>query len=428
MSKDVTKIKEKDKTKNLTHNKFARTRWRIFKNINRVYWVIAIFVIVALGFMTYQLKSKYENTLHWQKNDPAMTMANQSLDLLYDKDPESKASKIKFDKLRSTLLASDGQLTPLATRSEVKKLKRLLDKINLKTSEKDYKKLYAEVALKYSLNLQYEDLFSDSNQTLINKDVTPATISRLNETTFNDLQELFLANNSDKFVSTYLANLNNLLSDSDSFNNLIDTFNGAVSTDNKVLTLKDGYHSDLSTAYDTAKKQLKFNWSYTLYMNNIVSMLKPVVTKTINAYDAFNSYQLDMKKKDEAYESWKATQDDFFAQVNAIHTQAIAEKRAREEAERIAKALEAAKLPAKDIIDKYMNLTQTQRDDFKKQVDNAGTIETLNKVVDSAKKADDKAKADSDKADADKAKADADAEKAKADADAKNKENNVDKN
>lgn len=98
MSKEKkTLTAEELQVKKIKKNKFAKRRWQVFRQVNRLYWFVAIVALVGIGVMGSSVYGKYKDTLNWKKNSSKVTMASQSLDLLYDKDPKSKESKISFD-------------------------------------------------------------------------------------------------------------------------------------------------------------------------------------------------------------------------------------------------------------------------------------------------------------------------------------------
>lgn len=370
----------------------ASKRRNIFTKINRTYWLIAFVIIGALCFMTYSIYDKYMDTLNWEKMDPSITMASQSLDLLYDKNPESKKNKIEFNKLIEKMMTSDGELTAEANKSNLKELKSYLKHIDTKSSEKDYEKMYAEVALKYSLQTQYNDLFEDEEQTILKKNVTPLTLAKLNESSFNDLTTLFIKNHNDKFVKNFLAKEKNLVSDVETFNKLIEEFDTAVEIKDKTITLKSGYRNNIQEIFKSTLQKLHLDWKSTDYMSNIVTMLNPVTEKMMSDYLSYSEYETDMANKEQVYYSWKLTKDEFFATVEAIHQQAIAEKRAREEAERIARELAAAKKTAKEYIGKLPTISSSVRNEFLSAIDNAQYIENVNAIVNQAQNAEAQAK------------------------------------
>lgn len=351
------------------------------KGVNRIFWIAVLVVISLLGFMTFQIYQKYMETLDWEKMDPSVTLASQSLDLLYDKDPESKKSKVEFNKLRDRLLTQDGQLTDEANKSNVNELKRLLGKINNKSSEVDYDKEYAEVALKYSLDVQYNDLFKDKAHSQFKSHVTPLTLAKLNDSTFKDLETLFNMNHNDKFVQDYVEKENKLVDDANVFNELVGVFNEAVIVDKKTISLKEGYKENLGRKFDSTFKNLRYDWSSTEYMSRIVNLLGPLNEEVIKDYDKYQAYLTDMANKDVAYEQWQITQNEWFQAVEAIHNQAIAEKRAREEAARIKKELEEAIKVAIEDISKLKNISDTERKDYLAQIANASTANEVRGVV-----------------------------------------------
>lgn len=392
----------------------ASKRRKVFSSINKVYWLLALLIVSALGFMTYSIYNKYMDTLNWEKMDPSVTMASQSLDLLYDKDPDSKKNKIEFNKLIEKMMTSDGELTAETNKSNLKQLKRYLDKIDTKSSEKDYEKLYAEVALKFSLQTQYNDLFEDEEQTILKRDVTPATLAKLNENSFNDLTTLFIKNHDDKFVKNFLAKENNLISDVDTFNALIEAFDEGVIIENKTVTLREGYRKNIQDIFNSTLNTLKFNWKSTSYMEGIVTMLKPVTNKMLSDYSKYSEYETDMANKEQAYYAWQLTKDDFFATVEAIHQQAIAEKRAKEEAERIARELSAAKSTAKEYVSKLPTISSSVKSSYLSAIDNAQYLDEVNSIVSQAQESESKAKQDIiDKENEEKAKEEADKQKEK---------------
>lgn len=396
-----------NKEKKLSRSKITRVK-RVGRGFNKIYWLIATVIISLLLFMAGSIIHQYKKTLDWEKNDSKVTMASQSLDLLYDKDPESKKAKMEFKKLRDSLLNKDGTLTANADKSSIKKMKSLLDKINIENSDDDYKKMYAEVALKFSLERQYDDLFKDKDTKKLAKGVTPKTIAELNEKSFNDLSALFVQNPNDKFVSDFLKKEQSLMDDVVTFNSLVEVFNNTVVVNGKDVTLKDGYNGNLQNEFDAVRSKLSYNWASTEYMENLVTMLKPINEQVNAKYSKYAKYQDDMAAKDAAYYSWKLTQEDFFATVKAIHDQAIAEKRAREEAARIKKQLEDAKVQAKKYIDELPEISADSKNNYKVMVDGAETMAELNRVIDKANSASNEIK---DKRAADEAKRKAETER-----------------
>lgn len=298
---------------------------------NRIYWTSIFLGVVASASIGGIIFNNYEKTLHWDNKVSGITMAKQSLDLLYDSNPTSKANKIKFAKLRATMLNKDGSLTKDATKNNVNLLKSYLSRINTANSTTNYKKQYGEIALKYSIQAQFDSLFTDSSHTTLKQSVTPQVISNLNNSTFDDLSKLFVINPNDKFVKNTIDEENKLGSDILTFNKLVTLFTSNTVITKKYITLKPGYHENLTDKYNTLKSKLKYNWNLTKYMDNLVTILLPVVNKTIKRYDKYNAYTLDIRNKKEAYAEWKEQQDDFFASLKTIHQNAVTEKHRQEE-------------------------------------------------------------------------------------------------
>lgn len=373
-------------------------RYKFFKALNKVYWVLIIGVILGLGFISFEIYNKYMKLLVWDKNDPGITLASQSLDLLYDDDPISKESKIEFMKLHKSMLTRDGDLTKSASRQNVREMETLLSKINTKSSEVDYEKLYAEVALKYSIQQQYNDLFEDEERSIIKSSVTPKEIAELNNKTFNDLSAIYIKNHEDGFVIRFIEEENDLSKDVDTFNELVSMFNDGVVIKENTLTLKDGYDEDLSLAFNQIESKLVYNWTSTEYMNRIIDLLEPITEAVAKDYAKYHEYETDIANRELAYENWKLTQQEWFDTVNAIREQALAEKRAKEEAERLRKELEAARPVAIATIKGLDELTSSQINEYINQINSAQTMKELDDVVSNAIDQNNKVKSDRDEA------------------------------
>lgn len=374
---------KKKKEKKELRAKSAK-RWKIFRGVNRLFWFVVVGVILVLGGMTYKIWDKYNDTLDWEKNDSSIQMASQSLDMLYDKDPKSKKSKLEFADLRKTMIDDDGQLTDEATKSNINKLKKYLKDINTDSSEVDYKKEYAEIALKYSLNQQYDDLFEDDSKTILKESVTPLSLSELNDQIFDDLKTLYKMNKDDKFVEAYINKEKRLVKDVTSFNSLVTLFNEAVIIDKNTLTLKEGYTDNLKESFDTIYSNLSYDWTSTSFMTTVVSMLKPINDEVIKDHEAYQAYITDIGNKEVAYSEWEQTKTDFFAAVQAIHEQAVAEKRAREAEEQ--RLNELAQL-VKDKIEelkKFTNLPEVEYDKYIQRLEAAETKEEVYEIFSQA--------------------------------------------
>lgn len=374
---------KKKKVKEELRSKSVK-RWKIFRGVNRLFWFVVVGVILVLGGMTYKIWDKYNDTLDWEKNDSSIQMASQSLDMLYDKDPKSKERKLEFTNLRKTMIDNDGQLTDEATKSNINKLKNYLKDINTDSSEIDYKKEYAEIALKYSLNQQYDDLFKDDSKTILKESVTPLSLSELNDQIFDDLKTLYKMNKDDKFVEAYINKEKRLIKDVTSFNSLVTLFNEAVIIDKNTLTLKEGYTDNLKESFDTIYSNLSYDWTSTSFMTTVVSMLKPINDEVIKDHEAYQAYITDMGNKEVAYSEWEQTKTDFFAAVQAIHEQAVAEKRAREAEEQ--RLNELAQL-VKDKIEelkKFTNLPEVEYDKYIQRLEEAETKEAVYEIFSQA--------------------------------------------
>lgn len=366
-------------------SRFKSGKWkRIRTAINRFYWLISISTVVVILLISLSIALKYKNSVTWTKDDNSTPLASQTLDMLYDDDSTSKKAKQDFLSLSKQMLNDDGTITSLATKSNVTKLKKLLSQINVISNEINYQNIYAEITLKYALTRQYNDLFIDGSTTELKSSVSPATIAELNNSTYADINTLFMRNHDDKFVSDWLTAMNAFEPDIKTFNSLIQLFSQAVIIDGNTLTLQDGYHDDLAIQFTSTKSNLQYNWNSTEYMTRIVSLLNPVLEKVQSDYSAYANYEADMAEKELAYANWQQTQADFFAEVESIKQKALAEKAAKEEAARLAAELAEAKPLAKEKINNMINLTEEQKSAFVSAIDNATLISQVNNIVNNA--------------------------------------------
>lgn len=381
MEKTKSPKKQKNRTKQLRNR-------NIRKGINRTYWLIVVGVIASISIMAFQVWSKYMDTLDWEKQDPSVTMASQSLDLLYDKDPLSRKSKIEFLALKDSMLTKNGMLTDKANKTNINELKSLLENINTKSSEVDYTKEYAEVALKYSLDIQYKELFVNQDGETFKTDVTPLTLAELNNSTFDDLNTLFKMNNDDSFVKDFISKEKRMASDVDTFNELVSMFNKSVIIKGDTLSLANGFHEDLESQFLFTKANLNFKWNSTSYMDRIVSLIAPMNDELIEDYADYAEYETDQANKKVAYDNWKTTQDEWFATVRAIREQALAEKAAREEAARVKLARDKAFKVAVEEIGLLKNISDEERNNYLTRLGNASTEEEVRSIVNDANERD----------------------------------------
>lgn len=335
--------------------------------------------------MGVQVWNKYNDTLDWEKQDPRATMATQSLDLLYDKDPLARKSKIEFGELRKSMLTKEGMLTEKANKTNISELKRLLGEINTKSSEVDYEKEYAEVALKYSLDIQYKELFENHDGVTFKDHVTPLTLAELNNSTFDDLNTLFKMNNNDQFVKDFILKERKMSHDVETFNEITSLFDQAVVIKDKSLTLKEGYTDNLEDQFLIAKSNLNYKWSSTDYMVRIVGLIAPMNQELIKDYASYKSYQTDLANKELAYSNWELTKNEWYATVEAIREQALAEKAAREEAARVKVLRDEELVIAIEEIDLLTNISDEERTNYLNRLSNTVTPDDVHAIVNEAK-------------------------------------------
>lgn len=309
-------------------------------SINKLYWSTVIALLAGGTSIGIGIIHQYKSSLKWKESpDANVALANQSIDMLYDKDPVSRANKIKFVKLYHKMIEKNGDLnTDKATPEAIQTYKYYYSHFNNKGSQVNYNKMYAEVLLKYSIQEQFDNLFTDDSHTNLEQNVTPMTIAKLNDSTFSDLTTLFVQNPNDEFVNRTIKLEKKLNGDIQKLNTIANDFNNAFSFNKNDVTLKHGYHGNISTSYEKNLKSLSYNWDSTKYMSSIVSMMTPIINWTKSQYSTYIEYKKDVHDKVAAYASWQAQKEAFFQKVADVHKAAVQEKHYQEQLERERKA------------------------------------------------------------------------------------------
>lgn len=323
--------------------------FRAYKKLtaNKIYWSLILVLIIAGISIGGGLLQQYTSSSKWKEApDSKVALANQSIDMLYDKNETSRANKIKFLNLYNKIISNKGNLnTKFATPENIKKIKHYYKHFNSKGSTTNYNKMYAEVLLKYSIQEQFDNLFTDDNHSTLEGTVTPTTIVDLNNSTFNDLTTLFVQNPNDAFVEHIIKLETKLNKDIKVLNKVTSDFNNAYVFNSNTVSLRKGYTKDITSIYRTEMSSLTYDWDSTEYMQSIVTMMKPIVTWTQNQYDKYSTYIADMQNKKNAYSQWTNEKQAFFEKVTATHKAAVEAKHyqeqlARERAEAAKKAKE----------------------------------------------------------------------------------------
>ena len=312
----------------------------------KLYWVLILVIVMFLGLLSMNIVHQYSSSLHWKESpDSKVAMANQSIDMLYDKSATSRANKIKFTSLYNKIIEKNGGLSKkYATPENISRIKYYYNNFDDKGSQTNYKKQYAEILLKYSIQEQFDNLFTDDNHSTLESNVTPKTIIKLNNNTFSDLTSLFVQNPNDAFVKDTIALETKLNQDIITLDKVATSFNSAYVFKGHSVTLRKGYTKDITTIYRSEISELKYDWDSTNYMQGIVTMMKPIVDWTIKQYNLYSDYTNDMLAKSKAYSSWNADKQQFLDKVKSTHQAAVDAKHYQEEVAREqAKAAKEAK-------------------------------------------------------------------------------------
>lgn len=366
------------KRKEITSRSKGATRTKIFRVINKIYLSIIIIASVILIVIGVRLIDKYNETLTWKRLDPSITMANQSLDTLYDDNEISKENKIKFKKLYDSMITEDGLLTENATKSNIKTLEQYLNKIDLESSNINYKQLYGEIVLKYSLEKKYNNLFSSIENSELKKEVTPLTLVKLNNETFDDLKLLYSYNPNDKFVQRYIENENKINNDVEIFNELVNSFKDTIVMNGDKISYKEGYHDFYLNQFDEILNKLSYKWESTDYMKKIVILLTPINEQVIKEYNAYFEYENDQDEKNQAYQQWGWERQAFFNEVETIRQQALYEKEQRMIEEQRLQQLQKRKTEVIKLINEFQYLEKTERSKYISQIEAAYNIDSVN--------------------------------------------------
>ena len=328
---------------------------RAYKKLtpSNVYWSVVLVFIAMIISLGVGILNQYTSSIKWKvSSNEKIAMANQSIDMLYDNSETSRENKIKFAALYSKMITKNGDLTSEATPGNVKKLHNYYTHLNSKGSDFNYKKRDAEVRLKYAILEQFDNLFTYDTHSVLYRKVTPTTIVNLNNSTFDDLTTLFVQNPHDAFVARIIKQEKKLNKDIIVLDNVAQKFNDAYkfNIDDTEVTLKPGYHDNITAIYRQGMSALNYDWKSTKYMQQINNMMKPIIAWTIRKYEIYQNYLDDMKDKNSSYAAWKEQQQEFFANVKSTHAAAVAAKHQAEELAREQKvAAEAeAKRKAKE--------------------------------------------------------------------------------
>lgn len=300
-------------------------------SLNKIYWTLSIIIIIVVSVITSKIVYQYINTSKWSTAPSKITLADESIDMLYDKSETSRKNKVLFMDLYNQLISKNGDLTKKANSYNIHKLKTYYNNFNSNNSSTNYKKMYAEVLLKYSILEQFDNLFTDSTYTTLDTEVTPQSILNLNNSTFSDLTTLFVQNPDDAFVKRIINTETRLNKDIITLDDLTDNFNQAYSINKRYITLNPGYHKNITVIYKSKLSNLILNWNSTNYMTKLNDMMAPVVKWTMKRYSAYNNYLDDMQRKEIEYYNWNSEKQEFLAKVQATHQAAVEAKHQQEE-------------------------------------------------------------------------------------------------
>lgn len=300
-------------------------------SLNKIYWTLSIIIIIVVSAITGKIVYQYINTSKWSTAPSKITLADESIDMLYDKSETSRKNKVLFMDLYNQLISKNGDLTEKANSYNIHKLKTYYNNFNSNNSSTNYKKMYSEVLLKYSILEQFDNLFTDNTHTTLDTEVTPQSILDLNNSTFSYLTTLFVQNPDDAFVKRIINTETRLNKDIITLDDLTDNFNQAYSINKKYITLNPGYHKNITVIYQSKLSNLILNWNSTNYMTKLNDMMAPVVKWTMKRYLAYNNYLDDMQRKKVEYYNWNSEKQEFLSKVQATHQAAVEAKHQQEE-------------------------------------------------------------------------------------------------
>lgn len=309
---------------------------------NKVYWITAgILAIGTLG-ITGTVLHQYSSSLNWaDANNTSIPLAKQSIDMLYDKSAKSKKAKAAFLSLYHKIINNDGSLNSNnATPMAIAKIKSLYKSFNSASDPANYQRKYGEILLKYSIQEQFDNLFTDDSDTSLESNVTPTQVAKLNNSTYSDLSALYAQNPKDAFVEHIIELEKSLNKDIQTLNDVASKFNNAYSIDRTTVTLSSGYHGDITDEFNSDMSSLKYNWESTDYIKHIVNIMNPILEWTRSQYSKHEIYIQDLQAKSAAFNNWQQEQKQFFAKVQAIHEAAV---KAKQQAEQAKKDKQAAK-------------------------------------------------------------------------------------
>lgn len=325
------------------------TRTEKYKNklkrlsANKVYWItVGVLAIGTLG-ITGSVLHHYSSSLNWTKaTNTSVPLAKQSIDMLYDKSSQSRKAKMEFVSLYHDMINSDGSLNrDEATPMNIAKVKSLYKQFNASSDPANYQRKYGELLLKYSIQEQLDNLFTDDSDTSLENNVTPTQVAKFNNSTYNDLSSLYAQNSNDAFVKHIIQVEEELNNDIQTLNDIAGSFDKAFSIGRTTVTLADGYHDNITDEFNQKMTSLRFDWQSTNYIKRVVQVMNPILKWTMNKYNQHEIYIKDLQAKSSAFANWQNEQKQFFAKVQAIHDAAV-------EAQRQAQAAKAAQKARQD--------------------------------------------------------------------------------
>lgn len=355
-------------TTRMEQNQQAQIQQKKTISKNKVYWFTAGLLALGTLGISGAVLHQYSSSLNWaDANNTSIPMAKQSIDMLYDKSAKSKKAKAAFLNLYHKIINSDGSLNNTnATPMAIAKIKSLYKSFNAASDPSNYQRKYGEILLKYSIQEQFDNLFTDDSDTSLENNVTPMQVAKLNNSTYNDLSSLYAQNPKDAFVKHIISLEKSLNNDIQILNDIASKFNNAYSIDRTTVTLTNGYHGDITDEFNSGMNNLKYNWESTKYIKHIVDIMNPILQWTRTQYSKHEIYIQDLQAKSSAFANWKQEQKDFFAKVEAIHQAALTAQKQAEQAKKDKQA-------AKDKAD-----YQSGQNDGKQDADNKTVVNNFN--------------------------------------------------
>ena len=269
----------------------------------KVAYAVLTIILLVIGIRVWDAYRAMNGWKEHKQYQPQM--ATQAPDTLYDTEYEIKQAKKTFEWQYNQLFDVEKQdITTKLSENTLNELKTALD--NIKQGSEPYREKYEQLLRYFTIQQDYQNLFSDYGKGVLKPEVTPEVIQQLNAKHFNQIYDIMVkTGNQNQFAKRIYELQELLIADSNLINGMIEHVNDTLIAppSNQLRVNFDALNTDL-TENDKRYNQLNFTWNNLVKLDSITNQIRPLLTQAKNQNGDYLNYLEDAKARDTAFSEW----------------------------------------------------------------------------------------------------------------------------